>query len=602
VYRYTQASNGSSNEQTNYELFEKDGKYTISYIAPVGFESFFAELQLPTSYNSYEEIKIEKILHEKLPAYLFDVLTWTSTVDGKDVITVPTKTIVITPGETGDVIYTGYIDYTKIDYEKFENYSGFTNEKIQGITIENIAKIPATTLETWSVAQINALSPEQVNAFSADQIIKLKTIPASLTIAKLKEIPAGSTPAVFAKNILLPVLSEGLAPVVYNASLSSTDRKSSNGGTLPAYWEEATTIDEWYDYKDNSVVSNPTTSKWANVVTKDGSLFVWIPRYAYKITSNLHSSTAGIIEIKFIDKNNKVSGATKETLPISINYPEVVASEISGNKMADFVVHPAFVGTTDFSNGGWDADLAGMWVAKFEMSGSTSTLKSVPGVQSLRNTTISNMFSASKSYNTSMESHLMKNSEWGAVAYLAHSSYGRNRTEITINSSSSYYTGGTSTLTTIYGTNVKQSTTNNQYGIYDLSGGAWEDVSVVLANGNSSISTYGENLNVTTSSKYITVYTKGSSDTRSTNYSANNYASTNKKFGDAVYETSSSYESSSGAWNTDYSYFSVTSTPFFRRGGYFNNGSNGGIFAFYHSDGEVLFNIRFACRVLTALT
>ena len=31
------------------------------------------------------------------------------------------------------------------------------------------------------------------------------------------------------------------------------------------------------------------------------------------------------------------------------------------------------------------------------------------------------------------EAHLMKNSEWGAVAYLTQSKYGRNGVEITIN-------------------------------------------------------------------------------------------------------------------------------------------------------------------------
>ena len=35
----------------------------------------------------------------------------------------------------------------------------------------------------------------------------------------------------------------------------------------------------------------------------------------------------------------------------------------------------------------------------------------------------------------------MKNSEWGAVAYLAHSQYGRNGHEITINNSSNFITG-----------------------------------------------------------------------------------------------------------------------------------------------------------------
>ncbi len=39
-------------------------------------------------------------------------------------------------------------------------------------------------------------------------------------------------------------------------------------------------------------------------VTIDGSMFVWISRFAYKITSGYYSNTAGTIEVVFIDTNN----------------------------------------------------------------------------------------------------------------------------------------------------------------------------------------------------------------------------------------------------------------------------------------------------------
>ena len=57
-------------------------------------------------------------------------------------------------------------------------------------------------------------------------------------------------------------------------------------------------------------------SRWANAMTKDGSMWVWIPRYAYKITSGYHMSTdeikenygetkeAGTIDIIFLDDQN----------------------------------------------------------------------------------------------------------------------------------------------------------------------------------------------------------------------------------------------------------------------------------------------------------
>ncbi|MBR0546144.1 MAG: hypothetical protein IIW99_08020, partial [Treponema sp.] len=88
-------------------------------------------------------------------------------------------------------------------------------------------------------------------------------------------------------------------------------------------------------------------------------------------------------------------------------------------------------------------------------------------------------------YTCYMNSHLVKNSEWGAVVYLTQSQYGRNGYEIDINNSSSYITGnggGSTTALEASGTKnayntttgAKASTTGNVYGIYDMSGGASE--------------------------------------------------------------------------------------------------------------------------------
>ncbi len=41
-----------------------------------------------------------------------------------------------------------------------------------------------------------------------------------------------------------------------------------------------------------------------------------------------------------------------------------------------------------------------------------------------------------------LNSHEMKNSEWGAVAYLTYSPYGRNGNELAVNQCTGYYTGG----------------------------------------------------------------------------------------------------------------------------------------------------------------
>ena len=106
-----------------------------------------------------------------------------------------------------------------------------------------------------------------------------------------------------------------------------------------------------------------------------------------------------------------------------------------------------------------------------------------------------------------------------------------------------------------------------------MSGGAWEYVAGYVNNGNGNLTSYGSSL-VNGDAKTKNVYSKGSSDDRDSNYSANS-----EKYGDAVYETSAS-GSSSTSWYGDYSNFPYTSVPFFIRGGYYSNGTGAGVFYF----------------------
>ena len=191
---------------------------------------------------------------------------------------------------------------------------------------------------------------------------------------------------------------------------------------------------------------------------------------------------------------------------------------------------------------------------------------------------------------------MMKNSEWGAVAYLSKNSYGING-EITINNSSSYITGSaggsvsaaenegtTNDYTSSQG--VKASTTGTVYGIYDMSGGSYEYVAAYVNNGNSNLTTYGSSLVNETRSYMKDVYDMGSGDTRAANYAANSDV-----YGDAIYETSSGTYNSSGdsnaqSWHGDYSYFPYSTDPFFHRGGGYDNSSNAGAFCFVQNVGD----------------
>ncbi len=108
-------------------------------------------------------------------------------------------------------------------------------------------------------------------------------------------------------------------------------------------------------------------------------------------------------------------------------------------------------------------------------------------------------------------SHLIKNSEWGAVAYLSYSKYGNipmtNGTGSLVTGSHWYdiYTGQgpkSETDETYYSydeshnyntsNGILASTTKNVTGVYDMAGGAWEGVAGYLDNSNANLSAFGK--------------------------------------------------------------------------------------------------------------
>lgn len=194
------------------------------------------------------------------------------------------------------------------------------------------------------------------------------------------------------------------------------------------------------------------------------------------------------------------------------------------------------------------------------MQGVSTKIKVQPNVTSWREITIGEMYDYSYNYSRELESHLLKNSEWGAVAYLTHSQYGRNGTEIAVNDNSNYITADGDAKA-----NIDQSSTGNIYGIYDLSGGAFEYVSAYY--NKSTNLTYGDTFATQngTSNKYTTAYT-------------GTVAESAFKYGDATYET--------GGWNNDSNIFISSGAPFFLRGGYYNDGPGAGIFFSYLDSGN----------------
>ena len=379
-------------------------------------------------------------------------------------------------------------------------------------------------------------------------------------------------------------------------------------GMKAVYWLDGKEITQgdsdfdityWYNYVAQTAdTASGGSSYWANAkVTVDGvdSYFVWIPRYAYRIVY-FDSETN---ENNYRDNGNGdetgfsgITGYSDARGMVDENgrKPTGVASKrgISVNEKY-FVPHPAF--ETDVDMGGWNVDdenLTGFWVAKYESSrGPNNKPSSIPNVENWKESNIGEMYTVAQNFNTNLNSHMLKNSEWGAVAYLADSKFGRNGTEIVINNSSTYVTGNSGgtydapakeEITYAYDTpeGGLASTTGNIYGIYDMSGSAWEFVS-----------SYYNNSDTTNNDLYKTNASSFASKGGTSNNFTTVYESTDitKAYipGDASYETS--------GWNKDYFGMYNSNFPFFSRGGFYE-GYEGtgtdlsGIFAFGASKGN----------------
>ena len=373
-------------------------------------------------------------------------------------------------------------------------------------------------------------------------------------------------------------------------------------GMTPIKWDENNneieTIEsdlDWYDY-DNK--------KWANAKSADGSYWVWIPRYAYKIESCYHTSgedclaltgkEAGDIDVKFLKGRTT---ETKDSTTIEISGYEPGVKDTSMH----YFLHPAF----DFDDG-----YLGFWMAKYEptaveginnIDGTcnaldnviSNTVKIIPDTTSWRCIDINTAFNLTMSMkykqpiygweSVEIDSHVMTTHEWGAVAYLSKSLYGAS-SEVWNNSYSGYRTGcsefqldsGVTDICFSYDSieGQKASTTHNIFGVYDMSGGANERL---MGNYNNKISNSGfseENLE-SINEKHIIKYTNSS-----------------VVYGDALYETSTSVDGSN-SWYNDYSYFLNNSSPWFTGGGSYNSKSSAGVFALSRSSGGIAISSSF---------
>ena len=402
-------------------------------------------------------------------------------------------------------------------------------------------------------------------------------------------------------NVEEPKLSDGLIPVTIK-----------DDGTVTY----ADTSKKWYDY---------CNKVWANaVILEDGvsynvgdtikeddiqSYFVWIPKYKYKLwNTGTASKKAHEIEIIFDTKD------TIDVEGVSCKTP-MTSGDFGNCKNGEYMTHPAFI----------SMGVNGFWVGKFETgyTGATSTTAAQvnsndtskviikPNVYSWRSITVKNIFETSYNYKRETNSHMMKNIEWGAVAYLSHSKYGIDY-EININNNSSYKTGYSALLSTnqqtypgTYGdsstynepyntaTGYLASTTGNISGIYDMSGGAQEYVALYIS-GNVGSSGFTTATLANYDSKYFDVY-NASSGVSTYQY---------RILGDATGEMGpfknfvdeDNYPRWHNSWYGDYSAFVEFKYPWFVRGSNYGGGLLSGQFYFNGQTGGA--NSDFSFRIV----
>ena len=270
-----------------------------------------------------------------------------------------------------------------------------------------------------------------------------------------------------------PVLSDNMIPVYYDED-SEVWKKADSANENPLY--------RWYNYNSKMWANSVTVSSTNRTIYLNAdpgttipmddilTMQVWIPRYKYKVFNYnadgtvasepqeieimFESGTETTGEITCSDSISGTDGAASETCKLKSTNATCTDSTCNGKTYT----HPAFTFGTE--------ELEGIWVGKFEVSAPTDstcytseskancnktgiTPLVKPDVKSYRYAQIgtfeSNMMAMNDSSNiygfaTTDDTHMMKNMEWGAVAYLSRSKYGINK-EINRNNSSSCYTG-----------------------------------------------------------------------------------------------------------------------------------------------------------------
>ena len=205
--------------------------------------------------------------------------------------------------------------------------------------------------------------------------------------------------SIIGKNILLQIdmYGEAFTPYKDNSGASIPEVYS---GLIPIRYDDnnqmiVTELDEkWYDYDahewanailidqsnvdiKNKYLNADGTYKSGTIVEETDILqmYVWVPRYKYQLFN--------------------VEGVTTEAQMINIQFESNTTSKSNGTQNDEWLTHPAFT----FG----ETELNGIWVGKFESSGTTDNVTIIPNTISLRNLTLGDMFNATRAIETTLK-------------------------------------------------------------------------------------------------------------------------------------------------------------------------------------------------------
>ena len=465
--------------------------------------------------------------------------------------------------KTKNIVY-GPSFITDLAKYKYENsYVLCTN------TFTNATETHEYSLTSWISPKTNIFESGGTHQTIIGGTVKFKVSVETVETTNLDT--SGANAPILASN-MIPVYYDETSDVWKKADLANTSIKEQwysyeSTGDKKGIWANAVTVTETNRTTYLNAVPG-TTIPMTDITT----MWVWIPRFNAVTPSNYNGGTQAkpnAIDVTFVKPNETAIDA--------------------------------------FTFG--DKELSGFWYGKFEIGGTlassctnetcnVSNIVVKPNVSSLRSQTVSSFFYASRSMeqpnnsfgfvSSEVDTHMSKNNEWGAVAYLTQSIHGRctnstTCTEIGINNNKSYITGygapagsGNSVTNGAYNTTLGKdaSTTGNIYGIYDMSGGALEYVMGVLADTNG-----------VPRSGYSSSYNSGFTGMLDDGTTYTGIAFPDSKYYNLY--TSSSYVghalTETAGWYSDFASFVDTSNPWFTRGGFYGHSTIAGVFSFNHS-------------------